>query len=289
MFSSGRLSPAARALVLFCLHCLVGDDGTLNDTYQRFLDRYGIQDGHWCAGMPMTKLRHTASQFLGKAATRAPKWPEIDELFTVALAPGERDRLLAIAAGVFCQVKNLDRPPGYTGPIVVPEWAFHAEVTAETIKQTIADHSTAAPAAQSADDTDEAPPAEAPAGEPEPGEPLSATRDPEKLRQTMQILSRGSLSLFDTNEQLRERIRRLEEDAQASWQLRSENSRLTRLVEDLLVEQHYALTREEVRQLLTERLGATRVHSLGPARSPRRRPVPRPPHADRHLAAHPPA
>lgn len=156
-FSNAGLSPAKRKLMLFCLLQLTRTAGTLSDAVSAVLATYAGDDRHW-SHIPdepdptkrQNKLRNRICNFLGRGARRCPTWPEITGLITAVLPAAECDRVLPQAAGLYSLACG-DAPPGYTGRVVIPDWAAQEVVGVGTIRAAISSGSPPSPQAAEVD------------------------------------------------------------------------------------------------------------------------------------------
>lgn len=269
-FSNARLSVFDRHTVLFAIASLSDDDGTLTRAYLAVQNTHGQDPEHWSRGMDLGALRRHCSKFLGKGAHRAPYWEELHCLFAAALPVEQCARLLPWAAGLHCRARGIARPPGYTGPVVLPDWSTQTVVAADTIRAAIRD-GPSYPCSETLPPVDDAP-----AGvEESPEDPVpSASHDPESLWIMVQYLIR--------------QFRKSQDREHEQWALRSEVARLTRACEELIGEKNPGLSKEEVRAELVKRVGTTRAHLPPLPRSRHRPSMALLDHHDRCLAPAPP-
>jgi hypothetical protein len=83
-------------------------------------------------------MQKACAKYLGRGAEKRPSWRKIVDTAQVALPPDQAAKVLAVAAGLFCQAKNIARPEGYDGQILQPSWAA-AHVQRVTIDMIRAD------------------------------------------------------------------------------------------------------------------------------------------------------
>ncbi|MEU4674852.1 hypothetical protein AB0F91_44670 [Amycolatopsis sp. NPDC023774] len=134
----GRLREPDCTLRLFCLACLVDDEGALTTAYQKLIRAHGATSGHWCHGKTLDPLRRTISKFLGRGADRIPGWQQIADLLTAALPAEQLPVLLPQAAALYCRATGDPRPPGYSGGMVTPAWVGPPVVATTVITTAIA-------------------------------------------------------------------------------------------------------------------------------------------------------
>lgn len=117
------LSLVDRKLILFLIVMLVDGKECLTTTYNAIIKKYSGVPGHWAYGKNLDTLRKECAKHLGKGAQKRPGWPQIVDTVTAALKPQAAAEVLAIAAGLFCESKGIDRPEGYQGDIRRPAWS----------------------------------------------------------------------------------------------------------------------------------------------------------------------
>lgn len=133
-FTNRKLTLHDRKLILFLLVTLVDRYDRLTDTYDRLVLAYGGREGHWAFGKEVADLQKGCASFLGRGARRAPRWPEIVDLFAAGVSDRNRARILAFAAGLHCRAAGVERPAGYAGPIAYPIWVDSPRVYATQIR-----------------------------------------------------------------------------------------------------------------------------------------------------------
>lgn len=261
-FTNSRLTPDDRKLILFLLVCLADDDDALTGAYHRLLAAYGDREDHWCANKDVTSLRRLVSKFLGKGAETTPSWDRIVDMLQAVLPPPQREQALPRAAALYSRARQRDKPTrDYTGPVVPPAWADEPRVTVEMIRVDLAEP-VAAPAFTALTCPASAMAVTVPTIGTVPAQPVAASRhaseDPEALWDMLWAVVDGFRQRSDELEHVRAQRDLAREQVQElkaqNWRLRADNHRLSRVAEQLLREQHPAVSPEIIRVLLEERL-----------------------------------
>jgi len=129
-----------RKLILFLIVALVDEQQCLTTAYLALLATWSTVEGHWAYGKTLPAIQKSCAKHLGKGAEKLPSWRKIRDTVHAALPPAEAAAVLAVAAGLFCQAKNISRPDGYDGEIRRPWWTGPEveHVTVDMIREAFA-------------------------------------------------------------------------------------------------------------------------------------------------------